>query len=224
MRSVYEELNSKEQSETLGEIYPSRRRALLMLSCNAMALSLASCGAPRDAPPASQAQPFADERFPVRLVNRAQFDPAFQPARVPNLTAEKPGTIIIDTANKHLYLIESTSEALRYGIAVGAAGRSWKGQANVARKAKWPAWHPTDEMKQTAPGIPARIPPGDDNPLGARALYLYQNHRDTLYRIHGTSEPWTIGTEASSGCIRMFNEDIITLYDKVEVGTKVVVL
>ncbi|MGO4835459.1 L,D-transpeptidase, partial [Rhizobiaceae sp. 2RAB30] len=127
------------------------------------------------------------------------------------------------TSARHLYLVESNEKAMRYGIAVGTAGYAWKGNATVGRKATWPAWYPTDEMRAASPGMPARIPPGADNPLGARALYLYQNGRDTLYRIHGTSEPWTIGTQASSGCIRMFNEDVIALYAKVSVGAKVVV-
>ena len=166
---------------------------------------------------------FRNEPFPVRLVNRKRFDAAYRPVEVPNTTGEPAGTIVIDTASKHLYLVGSKDKAMRYGIAVGTAGYAWKGTATVGRKSPWPAWYPTDEMKGVYPGIPARIPPGADNPLGARALYLYQGGQDTLYRIHGTSEPWTIGTQASSGCIRMFNEDVIALYDKVPVGTRVVV-
>ncbi len=134
-----------------------------------------------------------------------------------------PGAVVVDTSNRHLYLVESATTAMRYGIAVGKAGYSWKGLASVGRKTAWPAWYPTDDMKVASPGIPARIPPGPDNPLGARALYLYSGGKDTLIRIHGTSEPWTIGTEASSGCIRMLNEDVIELFAKVNVGTPVVV-
>ncbi len=170
-----------------------------------------------------QVMAFPNEPFPVRLVNRKRFSAAYRPREVPNTTGEGQGTIVIDTTAKHLYLVESKDKAMRYGIAVGAAGYAWNGTATVGRKSPWPAWYPTDEMKGIYPGIPARIPPGADNPLGARALYLYQDGRDTLYRIHGTSEPWTIGTQASSGCIRMFNEDVIALYDKVPVGAKVVV-
>lgn len=165
----------------------------------------------------------AGEPFPVRLVDRSRFDARFRPARLPDTTGEPAGTILVDTAARQLTLVESRSEALRYGVAVGAAGRAWRGTAVIGRMARWPAWYPTDEMRREAPGIPRRIPPGDDNPLGARALYLHQGGRDTLYRIHGTSEPWLIGTEASSGCIRMFNEDIIALYDRVRVGARVVV-
>ena len=201
----------------------SRRTWLLGILADG-ALALAGCATPQP-PQQSAEQPaaFANEAFPVRRINRDHFDAAFLPAEVDNTTSERPGTIVVDTRAKQLYLVENNGKALRYGIAVGAAGHAWKGQAVVGRKAKWPAWYPTDDMKQTAPGIPARIPPGDDNPLGARALYLYQNGRDTLYRIHGTSEPWTIGTEASSGCIRMFNEDVIALFDHVPVWAKVVV-
>ncbi len=165
----------------------------------------------------------ASEAFPVRLVNRDRFDPSMRPARVPNTTGAAPGTIVIDTSAKHLYLVESKDSALRYGIAVGKSGYGWKGTATVGRMAKWPPWYPTDDMKQLTPGLPDRIAPGPTNPLGARALYLYKDGRDTYYRIHGTSEPWTIGTEASSGCIRMFNEDVIALYDKVSAGAKVIV-
>jgi len=166
---------------------------------------------------------FAKEPYLVRLVNRAKFDAALRPIVLPNANNEKPGTIVIDTNSRHLYLVESADQVVRYGIAVGAAGKVWKGTATIGKKEKWPAWYPTDDMKAVLPGMPERIPPGPDNPLGARALYLYQGGRDTLYRIHGTSEPWTIGKRASSGCIRMFNEDAIALYDKVQVGAKVIV-
>ncbi|HEY4173334.1 MAG TPA: L,D-transpeptidase [Rhodopila sp.] len=177
--------------------------------------------APRAAAPVEPA--FPGEAFPVRLVDRSRFDERFQPARVANTTGEPAGTIVIDTAARQLFLVESRTEAMRYGVAVGAAGQAWHGTAAVGRMARWPAWYPTDEMHRATPGLPRRIPPGDDNPLGARAIYLYQGGRDTLYRIHGTSEPWLIGTEASSGCIRMFNEDVIALYDRVRMGARVVV-
>lgn len=186
--------------------------------------AVAGCQASRALPAQTSTMfAFPDEPFPVRRINLHRFSPEFRATQVSNPTDLEPGTILIDTSAKHLYFIESADTAMRYGIAVGAAGHSWKGAATVGRKAVWPAWYPTDEMKQIAPGIPARIPPGADNPLGARALYLYQDGHDTLYRIHGTTEPWTIGTEASSGCIRMFNEDVIALYAKVPVGAKVVV-
>lgn len=201
----------------------SRRQMLFVLS-GVAAVSLAGgCATTDDRSEGPSSRQFADEPFPVRLVDRRRFDPEFLPTKVANTTGEEPGTIVVNTTDRHLYWVESRDEAMRYGIAVGTAGRAWKGQAVIGRKAAWPAWYPTDEMKRAALGIPTRIPPGDDNPLGARALYLSQNGRDTLYRIHGTSEPWTIGTEASSGCIRMLNEDVIALYSRVPTGTKVVV-
>jgi lipoprotein-anchoring transpeptidase ErfK/SrfK len=193
-----------------------------LLTVASLAL-IAACQPPLPANEVQRASAFAGEPYPVRLVNRAKFDATLRPAVLPNTTGEAPGTIVIDTGSRHLYLVESADKVLRYGIAVGTAGYAWKGTATIGRKAEWPAWYPTDDMKAGLPGIPARIPPGPDNPLGARALYLYAGGRDTLYRIHGTSEPWTIGTRASSGCIRMFNEDVIALYDKVRVGTKVIV-
>jgi lipoprotein-anchoring transpeptidase ErfK/SrfK len=200
----------------------SRRAWLFGLFDAGCLLALAGC-ATSQSQILEQRADFADEPFPVRRINPQRFDAAFLPARVENSTGERAGTIVVDTKARQLYLVENDHRALRYGIAVGASGYSWKGRATVGRKSKWPAWYPTDEMKQAALGIPARIPPGADNPLGARALYLYQNGRDTLYRIHGTLEPWTIGTEASSGCIRMFNKDVIALFDRVPVGTSVVV-
>ncbi|MDL2407899.1 L,D-transpeptidase [Rhizobium calliandrae] len=199
-------------------------RLALALALAVTAMALVAC---QDQPRTSQppkTSAFANEPYPVRLVNRARFDSSFQPTQVPNETGMPPGTVVVDTTNRHLYLVETPATAMRYGIAIGRTGYSWRGRATIGRKSTWPAWYPTDDMKAVAPGMPARIPPGTDNPLGARALYLYQDGRDTLIRIHGTSEPWTIGTEASSGCIRMFNEDVIDLYTRVKVGTAVVVL
>ena len=201
----------------------SRRRWIEAAFGGALALPLAGCRADTERPRGRDGWFVPGEPFPVRRVNRERFEPTLRPTIVANVTGQEPGSILIDTAGRHLYLSRSRDQALRYGIAVGTSGYAWKGSATVGRMARWPAWYPTDEMRRDAPGIPARIPPGDDNPLGARALYLYRNGRDTLYRIHGTSEPWTIGTQASSGCIRMFNEDVIALYDQVHVGMKVVV-
>ncbi len=166
---------------------------------------------------------YASEPHRVDILDRNAFASHLQPAYVANTTGLPPGSILVDTGTKQLYYVETEQQARRYGVAVGASGKAWKGTAQVGRKSPWPAWYPTDDMKTTAPGIPSRIPPGADNPLGARALYLYKNGSDTLYRIHGTSEPLALGTEVSSGCIRMLNEDIIDLYDHVRVGAKVVV-
>lgn len=180
--------------------------------------------APERGTPFSTLRDFSGEPFDVRRINRSRFDQSFLPTIVRSPFAEEAGTLVISTRTRHIYLIENDGQARRYGVAVGSAGYSWSGRAKVGRKAKWPAWHPTPSMRSITPGLPTRIPPGSENPLGARALYLFQGGRDTLYRIHGTSEPWTIGTEASSGCIRMFNEDVIDLYDRVAVDASVLVL
>lgn len=166
---------------------------------------------------------FANEQFPVRRINRSKFSAELLPTDVPAPAGYAPETIVIDTSRKFLYLIQQNGKARRYGIAVGGAGYDWHGTAVIGRKAKWPSWYPTDDMHQQTAGLPKRIEPGPHNPLGARALYLYQNGKDTLYRIHGTSEPWTIGTNASSGCIRMFNEDIIELFSNINIGATVIV-
>jgi lipoprotein-anchoring transpeptidase ErfK/SrfK len=134
-------------------------------------------------------------------------------------TQEKAGTIVIDTKRKYLYLVLGDSQALRYGIGVGREGHKWKGTERISKKAKWPSWTPPAEMLARQPDLPTFMPGGEDNPLGARALYL----GGTLYRIHGTLEGWSIGRAMSSGCIRMLNEHVIDLYDRVKVGTKVVV-
>jgi lipoprotein-anchoring transpeptidase ErfK/SrfK len=134
--------------------------------------------------------------------------------------SEKPGTIIIDTPDCFLYLVLEDRRALRYGIGVGRPGFTWAGVKHVSAKREWPDWRPPDQMLQRRPDLPHYMPGGPENPLGARALYL----GDTLYRIHGSNEPWTIGTQVSSGCIRMNNEDVIDLYDRVRIGTRVVVI
>ena len=141
---------------------------------------------------------------------------------------EKPGTIVIITRERALYHILPGGRAVRYGVGVGRAGFQWSGVAYVGRKAIWPDWRPPKEMirrelVQYGRRLPDLMPGGIDNPLGARAIYLYQNGRDTLYRIHGTNAPQTIGQAVSSGCIRMLNEEIIELYDRVPLGTKVIV-
>ena len=148
--------------------------------------------------------------------------------KVNYISDEKPGTIIIDTARHYLYLILGNDKAMRYGIGVGRSGFQWSGVAKIGRKAEWPAWHPPKEMiarelKQYGRRLPEVMKGGPENPLGARAMYLYQNGRDTLYRIHGTNQPWTIGHNVSSGCIRLRNEDVIDLYKRVKVGAKVIV-
>lgn len=142
-------------------------------------------------------------------------------------TKERPGTIVVDPANRYLYLVMKDGEAMRYGVGVGREGFAWAGRARIRRKAEWPKWTPPAEMIKRRPDLAKYrngMPGGPDNPLGARALYLYQGSRDTLYRIHGTNEPWTIGQAMSSGCIRLLNDDVKDLYNRVGLGTRVVVL
>ncbi|MPT22090.1 MAG: L,D-transpeptidase [Starkeya sp.] len=148
----------------------------------------------------------------------------YQRAIVDYAGSEKPGTIVVDTDKKFLYLVEDNGKAIRYGVTVGEEGLAFKGEAKVGRKAEWPTWTPTPEIKQRLAGIPNFVGPGPHNPMGARALYLYQGNKDTLFRIHGTNQPEYIGWAISSGCIRMLNEDVIDLYTRVPQGANVVVL
>ncbi|MBY5851305.1 L,D-transpeptidase [Rhizobium ruizarguesonis] len=169
---------------------------------------------------------------PAQIVRVAQMPkyvkPQFKRKKVRLVTTEAAGTVIIDTNNKYLYLVEGNNRATRYGIGVGRDGFGWSGVVKIGRKAEWPAWTPPAEMRrrEAAKGhmIPAFQEGGEDNPLGARAMYLYQGGRDTIFRIHGTNQPWTIGLNMSSGCIRMMNEDVTHLYDRAPVGTKVIVI
>src|ERR1700722_2669118 len=147
-------------------------------------------------------------------------DPRYLKQEVPYEGQEAPGTIIINTPERLLYLVEGGGRALRYGIGVGRPGFTWAGVHSVTNKREWPDWSPPDDMLKRRPDLPRHMEGGPENPLGARAMYL----GSTLYRIHGSNEPWTIGTQVSSGCIRMRNEDVIDLYDRVKVGAKVVVI
>ncbi|KQW31567.1 hypothetical protein ASE36_04830 [Rhizobium sp. Root274] len=155
---------------------------------------------------------------------RTQIEPQFLPQMVEYQTTEKPGTIVIDTRERFLYLVMENGMAKRYGVGVGKPGFEWAGTHKVTAKREWPSWNPPQEMiaREAAKGhyLPASMEGGPENPLGARAMYL----GSTLYRIHGTNAPWSIGSGVSSGCIRMRNEDVTDLYDRVKVGTKVIVI
>ena len=156
--------------------------------------------------PSHAARPAMDPRYFKRVVD---YD-----------GPEKPGTIIIDTPNRFLFLVEEDGRATRYGIGVGRPGFTWAGVKHITQKREWPDWRPPEEMLRRRPDLPTFMAGGPNNPLGARAMYL----GSSLYRIHGSNEPWTIGQAVSSGCIRMRNEDVIDLYQRVNVGTKVVVI
>jgi lipoprotein-anchoring transpeptidase ErfK/SrfK len=148
------------------------------------------------------------------------FDPKFEKQLVDYPGKESVGTIVIDTPNKFLYLVRGNGTALRYGIGVGRPGFTWSGVKQISAKKEWPDWTPPPEMLSRRPDLPRHMEGGPQNPLGARAMYL----GSSLYRIHGSNEPWTIGTNVSSGCIRMRNEDVIDLYDRVRVGARVIVI
>lgn len=155
-------------------------------------------------------------------------DERFLPQRVAFPSPETIGTIVVVPKDRYLYLIEEEGYARRYGVGVGRAGLAFTGVATIGRKAKWPSWRPTDNMIKRNPKKYARyadgVPGGAKNPLGSRALYLFRDGKDTLYRIHGTTEPWTIGKAVSNGCIRMVNDHVEDLYERVPVGARVVVV
>jgi lipoprotein-anchoring transpeptidase ErfK/SrfK len=185
---------------------PAPQQGALFNSASPQTFASAS---PQDYAPSSQgdmAHPPVDPRFDRQLVDYR--------------TTEKPGTVIIDTPNHFLYLVQESGKAMRYGIGVGRPGFTWQGVKTISAKKEWPDWFPPVEMIQRRPDLPRWMAGGPENPLGARAMYL----GSTLYRIHGSNEPWTIGSNVSSGCIRLRNADVIDLYGRVQVGTRVVIM
>ena len=166
-----------------------------------------------------------DNGFSFRKTNMALVPKEFRRQLVKYKHKEPPGTIVVDTANHFLYVTFENNTALRYGVGVGKTeGFQWFGRAQIMRKAVWPQWVPPPEMLQRRPELPRFMAGGPDNPLGPRAMYLYRDGRDLGYRIHGTVEPWSIGDDVSSGCIRLLPEDIVDLFQRSPVGTKVLVL
>jgi lipoprotein-anchoring transpeptidase ErfK/SrfK len=179
-------------------------------------------------PPMYYAMP--GELFPVPEVDVSRVDPKWWRTEVDYPVGESIGTIIVDTPNRYLYHVRPGGRAVRYGVGVGRSGYEWSGRGHVAYKREWPRWNPPDEMVARQPELePVSIAnggmaPGLDNPLGARALYIHQGNRDTIYRIHGTGEFWTIGQAVSSGCIRMINQDVIHLATNVRNGSAILVI
>lgn len=170
--------------------------------------------------------PLPNERFPVPAVDLTRIGPIYRRQNVSLITNEPPGTVIVDPGQRFLFFVEPDYRAVRYGVGVGRAGMEWSGRATIGRKQEWPSWTPTADMIERDPRNAAYaggMPPGLDNPLGARALYLYQDGVDTLYRLHGSPEVDSIGRAVSSGCIRLLNQDVIDLYRRVSVGAEVVV-
>lgn len=164
-----------------------------------------------------------DAKWMALIPDPPREDLSFNRYVVADHTGQPPGTIVVDTQARHLYFVMPGRKAMRYGVAVGDEAYGWKGVARVGRKAEWPSWNPSAEMRRRWPHVHS-MEGGPMNPLGARALYLYQGDRDTLYRIHGTNEPESIGRAASSGCIRMRNIDIVDLYGRVGPNAKVIVM
>jgi lipoprotein-anchoring transpeptidase ErfK/SrfK len=195
---------------------------------------------PREPSPSAGGQDYSrlyaetdNEPFPVPAFRLSDVDPVYLRKTVYYPTDEEPGTIVIDPQRHFLYFVEGGGRATRYGVGVGRTGFGWSGVATIHNKQEWPDWYPPKEMIQRQPEIRRvmselqsglGMPGGPRNPLGARALYLWQGNKDTLFRIHGTVEPWTIGKNVSSGCIRMINQDVIDLYARAPAGAKVVVL
>ncbi|WP_043765934.1 L,D-transpeptidase [Methylorubrum extorquens] len=216
-------------------------RPLRVITMIALASALGACSTSQEAPaPVAEARPqiapevlrryaaVTDEPFPVEAVDPRDLKARNVRQLVDFPSKEPPGTLVVDPYKRFLYLVMEGGKAMRYVVGVGKAGFEFTGEATVARKASWPRWTPTPDMLRRDPERNGRwaagMPGGDRNPLGARALYLFKDGKDTLYRIHGTTEPWSIGEAVSSGCIRMLNQDVIDLHRRVPTGTKVVVL
>ncbi|MTH99427.1 L,D-transpeptidase [Roseibium sp. RKSG952] len=167
-----------------------------------------------------------EEKFPIPAVNLSKIDPVYYRQLVDYDTGEPAGTIVVDTPNRFLYLQMESGKAMRYGIGIGRAGFTWGGSARIAYKREWPTWTPPAEMIARQPETAKwrnGMPPGLENPLGARALYIFEGNKDTLYRVHGTSEDWSIGKAVSSGCVRLLQQDIIDLYNRVPNNSRIVV-
>lgn len=173
--------------------------------------------------------PMPEEDFPLPAIDLKKVPAKFYRRVVNDPTGESPGTVVVDTEDFYLYLVMQGGQAMRYGVGLGRQGFTWSGEGVIQYKRPWPRWTPPDEMIARQPDLEKYSvrnggqPPGLDNPLGARALYIFQNGEDTLYRIHGSPEYWTIGKAVSSGCVRMMNQDIVDLYGRVASGSRIVV-
>ncbi|MTI45079.1 lipoprotein-anchoring transpeptidase ErfK/SrfK [Roseibium hamelinense] len=206
-------------------MFLSRRRFLIGMGSAGTALAMPSISRANAAANAYFDGFTEDNGFRYRRTNFDKIDSAWQRQMVKYFSDEPPGSVVVDTRNHFLYVTWENNTALRYGVGVGREGFKWYGRARIDRKALWPRWVPPPEMLKRQPDLPRRVEGGAaNNPLGPRALYLYRDGADTGYRLHGTLEPWSIGRDVSSGCIRMFPEDIIDLYQRCPKGTRVLVL
>jgi lipoprotein-anchoring transpeptidase ErfK/SrfK len=215
----------------------SRRSFLKMSACALPAALLGACT------PAGQSSsglldlgagrfhalygPKPNETHPMEALDLSEIDERLLRQEVAFSGSEPRGTIVVDVGARYLYLVTGANRALRYGVGVGKAGYEYRGEAIIGRKASWPGWTPTPSMISDNPAKnrpwAGGMPGGIDNPLGARALYLHRDGVDTMYRIHGTNEPWSIGSPVSSGCVRMLNHDVIDLFERVPLGARVIV-
>lgn len=223
---------------------PCLNRRGFLFAGGALALSLAGCAqrpsrvgafrvAPANPPAPSVATsaygPMPGERFPIPAVDLSRLDPRYRRQMVPYGGPERPGTVVVDTSSFYLYHVRPGGQAMRYGVGLGREGFAWSGRANIKWKRPWPTWTPPAEMIEREPELAqysadnGGMPPGLNNPLGARALYIFQGGEDTLYRLHGTPEVWSIGQAVSSGCVRLVNQDVIHLYDNVQAGSPIIV-
>lgn len=214
------------------------RRALLAGAASFAALALAGCatsGAPRletetvripdDVLAMYAARP--EERFPIPAARMDLIEPQFWRQVVDDPTGERPGTVVVDTEHRFLYLVQENGKAMRYGVGIGRDGFTWSGRGVIQYKKEWPTWTPPSEMIDRQPELePYRrgMAPSLENPLGARALYIHKDGKDTLYRIHGSPEAFSIGKAVSSGCIRLLNQDVVYLHDQVRDGSTIVVI
>ena len=212
------------------------RRQFLLGATSLAGLGLAGCATlperadatpPLGADVLSMYAAMPDEAFPIPAARIDLLDPKYYRQVVPYTTSEQPGTIIVDTPNRFLYLVRADSQAMRYGVGIGREGFAWQGRAVIAYKKQWPTWTPPSEMIDRQPELEQYrhgMAPGLDNPLGPRALYIFQDGKDTLYRLHGNMDARSIGKAVSSGCVRLLFQDVIDLYQRVPDGTPVVVL
>lgn len=203
-------------------------RKSLIVAASLLTLALAGCSttAPFQSATASYSS-VTDAGYVLPAIPTQKIAPQYRRQMVKYETSEPTGTIVVDTQNKFLYHVQPEGKAMRYGIGVGREGFQWKGNAKVAMKREWPTWTPPAAMIKRQPELAKHaggMKAGLSNPLGPRALYLYKGGRDSGYRLHGTPEWWSIGKNVSSGCIRLMNQDIMDLYDRADVGAKVVVL
>ena len=215
------------------------RRHFLLGGASLSALALAGCATtdlPEQIRGVAQIDPYylamygprSDEKFPLPPVDLRTVDPKWWRAEVDDPTGQRPGTLVVHTAERYLYLVEEGGRAMRYGVGIGKEGFAWSGKGHIGRKAEWPTWTPPAEMLVREPeSLPYKngMPGGTDNPLGARAMYIFTPAgKDSLYRVHGTNDPSSIGQAVSSGCVRLIDQDIIDLYGRVPVGAQIVVI